>query len=211
MPCSKGSLQRCWEQCECECYDDDGEPLETCECGHLAHQTVENGCPDGADGGGAYCPDSWCGNPDCKLTPCMMCGTGELSWVMNCHAGLCSAVCAGTMNAGGPVSRAGTGECPICLEDPIRLVKFKNCGHEMCYACRAKNIKAQGIVWAQADDGDRTREGFLNTLSKCPMCRAPNAQALDRRAQNLYANFREAEFAQYELRENRDYVPPSAE
>ena len=199
MPCSKDSLQRCWEECECECYDDDGEPLETCECGHLAHQTVENGCPpDGS--GSAYCPDSWCGNPDCKLTPCMMCGTGQLSWVMNCHGGLCSAVCAATMNAGGPVSRAGTGECPICLEDPIRLVKLNNCGHTMCYACRAKNIQAQRDI--AAGDG----EEFLSTLSKCPMCRAPNAYR-----ENPFADFREAAFAQYELRENRDYVPPSAE
>ncbi|ACO62573.1 predicted protein [Micromonas commoda] len=202
MPCSKDSLQRCWEECECECYDDDGEPLETCECGHLAHQTVENGCPP--DGSGmAYCPDSWCGNPDCKLTPCMMCGTGGLSSVMNCHSGLCSAVCAMTMNLGGPVSRAGTGDCPICLEDPIRLVKLNKCGHTMCYACRAKNIQAQRDI--ATGDG----EEFLNFLSMCPMCRAPNAQALDR--ENPYANFREAAFAQYELRENRDYVPPSAE
>ena len=88
----------------------------------------------------------------------------------------------------------------------MRLVKLMNCGHTMCYACRAKNIKAQGIVWAQAGDGDQTREGFLNTLSKCPMCRAPNAYR-----ENPFADFREAAFAQYELRENRDYVPPSAE
>ena len=119
---------------------------------------------------------------------------------MNCHSGLCSAVCAMTMNLGGPVSRAGTGDCPICLEDPIRLVKLNNCGHTMCYACRAKNIQAQRDI--AAGDG----EEFLSTLSKCPMCRAPNAYR-----ENPFADFREAAFAQYELRENRDYVPPSAE
>ena len=189
--------QSCWQQCGCECVDDDGEPWATCECGHRAHQTVENGVdPYDFDQGaleGAYCPDTWCKNPDCELTSCMMCGAGQQRGVMNAHGGLCSAACAITLNAGGPVTRAGLGDCPVCYET-VPLVKLAQCAHEMCYACRAKMLYAQQ---RHATDTDE--------LSMCPLCRAPNRRAID--SSEPYANFREAAAAQAELREDRTLAP----
>ena len=189
--------QDCWEECECECIDDDGYPWETCECGHRAHQTVENGMDPAAfkngvcqELGGAFCPDTWCGNPACKLTLCMMCGTGSKTWMTDPHGGLCSAICAMTMGAGGPVNRAGVGECPVCLET-VRLVKLGQCSHEMCYACRAKQLHAKATI----EDG-------MDQFASCPMCRAPNNQAID--PENPFEHLREAARAQWELRENRD-------
>ena len=73
---------------------------------------------------------------------------------------------------------------------PVRLVKLGQCGHEMCYACRAKQLHAKATI----EDG-------MDQFASCPMCRAPNNQAID--PQNPYEHLREAARAQWELRENR--------
>lgn len=188
--------QSCWEECGCDCVGDDGEPWDTCECGHRAHQTVENGVhPDSFDEGaleGAFCPATWCGNPDCELSLCMMCGAGSKKDYMEFHGGLCSPNCAITMNLGGPVQRSGTGDCPVCLET-LPLVKLGQCSHEMCYACRAKQLFA------------KRHAANVDHLSLCPLCRASNSQAID--PDKPYAGFGEAAAAQAELRENRNLAP----
>ena len=194
-PCNWGS---CYEQCGCECMDEDEEYfLEECVCGHRAHQTKENGItpydnPD--EHWGAWCPDTWCGEESCKLVPCMLCGSGAPLMMSDCHGGFCSAMCAMTGCAAGPVSRSGVGECPICYET-VPLVKLAKCTHEVCVECRSRQVFAN-----ERNMPDDAVD--LSILSACPICRANNSEATDR--SRPFEHLREMGRAQAELRTSRN-------